>query len=158
MEKPFRLPKIFGEKWIMTLRSGEYNQGSGRLLKINPDGEQKFCCLGVAAHMCGVDDLITKQNGYLSKWDDKVKNGFEIPDELTNAGWDEDQNFLPQILMCLNDGITYDLYINDIGIHNLTFRNINLNEEFSSKDTESKIISLNFMQIADFIEDNVEFY
>ena len=34
-------------KWLNALTSGEYEQGSAYLCRINPDGNKKFCCLGV---------------------------------------------------------------------------------------------------------------
>lgn len=36
------------KRWIVALRSGEYKQSMGALSKLNPDGSQSHCCLGVA--------------------------------------------------------------------------------------------------------------
>lgn len=44
------MKKEIKEKWITALRSGEYQQGTGRLKGL--DG--KYCCLGVLANICGV--------------------------------------------------------------------------------------------------------
>lgn len=41
-EKPIRMPKELKEKWFAALRSGEYQQGYGKLF----DGTG-YCCLGV---------------------------------------------------------------------------------------------------------------
>ena len=38
------------DKWIKALRSGEYQQGQGRLCRSATDGP-KFCCLGVLAEV-----------------------------------------------------------------------------------------------------------
>lgn len=45
------LDKEFKDRWIAALRSGEYTQGSGALLF-----QGNYCCLGVAAAICGVPD------------------------------------------------------------------------------------------------------
>lgn len=45
-----KLPIEFKEKWLSALRSGEYKQGKGKLFA----EDNTYCCLGVAAHLCGV--------------------------------------------------------------------------------------------------------
>ena len=45
MDKQFRLPKEFAEKWLTALRSGKYKQAVETLYDPDVDG---FCCLGVA--------------------------------------------------------------------------------------------------------------
>lgn len=49
-----KLPQEFKDKFVNALRSGEYKQSQGCLMKIH-NGESMFCCLGVAAHICGVN-------------------------------------------------------------------------------------------------------
>ena len=47
-------------KWIKALRSGQYLQGTGMLLRDN-----KYCCLGVLAHIAGIEPVFrskTSQN------------------------------------------------------------------------------------------------
>jgi len=57
MEKQYKLPKKFAEKWIKALKSGEYKQTTGTLIKVNKvTNEKYFCCLGVAASICGVKE------------------------------------------------------------------------------------------------------
>lgn len=158
MEKPFRLPKDFAEKWVSELRSGKYNQAKGKLVKIDESGKNGYCCLGVAANMCGLSNKTIEHNSYLQKWAEEVKNGFEIPDELLNAGWCEDENFLPKILTILNDGFNKHMYENDILPENYIFRNIDIAKHFINDDERVENCRLNFTQIANFIEDNVEFY
>jgi len=46
-----KLPLKFKKKWLKALRSGEYEQCTGRL---HDDG--KYCCLGVANHLHGVSN------------------------------------------------------------------------------------------------------
>lgn len=43
--------------WTEALESGEYKQGEGYLRKRNPDGEETFCCLGVACEVAIKDGL-----------------------------------------------------------------------------------------------------
>lgn len=39
------------KKWVAALRSGKYKQGTNVLR----DGKDKYCCLGVACHIFGVE-------------------------------------------------------------------------------------------------------
>lgn len=41
--------------WIEALRSGEYKQGVNSLCRMGMDGDPRFCCLGVAADLAGVE-------------------------------------------------------------------------------------------------------
>ena len=47
----YKLPKDFKEKWITSLRSGEYEQG--RYILLN---ENLYSCLGVAEKIAGSED------------------------------------------------------------------------------------------------------
>jgi O-succinylbenzoate synthase len=51
METKQKLPVKFKEKWVAALRSGKYKQTEGHLYDLDNDG---FCCIGVAANICGV--------------------------------------------------------------------------------------------------------
>ena len=42
-------------RWLEALRSGEYQQGTGRLRGTDSEGQSKFCCLGVLADLMGAD-------------------------------------------------------------------------------------------------------
>ncbi len=47
--------------WINALRSGKYRQGKEVLCQLNPSGNDKYCCLGVAAEILGAHvDLYPK--------------------------------------------------------------------------------------------------
>lgn len=50
-------------KWITALRSGEYQQGQGRLCQPNPaeQGEYLYCCLGV---LQDIEPRIKRQKTY----------------------------------------------------------------------------------------------
>lgn len=54
-----KLPKRFKEKWLKALRSGEYKQGQSELY----NGEDKYCCLGVACDVAGHGKSL-KQHGH----------------------------------------------------------------------------------------------
>ena len=51
--KQYRLPREFAEKWIKSLRSGDYKQGRGGLYN---ESKNNYCCLGVACSMLGVEN------------------------------------------------------------------------------------------------------
>jgi hypothetical protein len=38
--------------WIAALRSGEYQQGYGRLKRSEENGDEYYCCLGVVQELC----------------------------------------------------------------------------------------------------------
>jgi len=46
--------KKFKPAWLAALRSGQYEQGGGRLCE-EGNGADKFCCLGVAADLLVLD-------------------------------------------------------------------------------------------------------
>ena len=52
-----KLPKVFKEKWLIALRSGEYEQCKGALYD-----NGKFCCIGVECHLHGVSIKAMKKN------------------------------------------------------------------------------------------------
>lgn len=54
-----KLPKAFKTKWIKALKSDKYLKGSGTLCRDNSNADQGFtwCCLGVAADICGMKNL-----------------------------------------------------------------------------------------------------
>lgn len=45
-----RLDPEIKASWVKALRSGEYKQGKRALCKVNSDGVESFCCLGVLAN------------------------------------------------------------------------------------------------------------
>lgn len=160
MEKTFELPKEFAEKWLTTLRSEDYIQTEGTLFR--PDCENMdeyledpsigggYCCLGIAAKVCGIsdsemlyDDLLEDRSDFF------IKNG--VPEELTRENIGYIEYLLPGILSTLNDGLTESNYKAIITNHpDLVFRKeINFDED--------AFIKFNFNEIADFIQDNVKF-
>lgn len=84
-----KFTKEFKEKWINALRRGEYIQGTDFL-----ENNGKYCCLGVAAHLCGIENIHRK------KWIIESPN---VPDIL--IGYQE----FPEILSRMNDsGKTFE--------------------------------------------------
>lgn len=66
-----KLNKKFREKWLAALRSGKYKQGRYHLIcpsEILASGHPEYCCLGVAAKVCGIPD--------------KALIGLEMPEDL----------------------------------------------------------------------------
>lgn len=57
MKKQEKLPKRFKERWVRALRSGKYKQASSVLYEYDlENGENCYCCLGVAGKICGIDN------------------------------------------------------------------------------------------------------
>lgn len=146
MEKKFKLPKAFAKKWLKALRGDKYKQTDGQLLS-SPESRltmanSSFCCLGVAGHLCGYKLTQLEGAGFL------LENLFpNVPLELQG---DSDNNTLVDVLSSLNDGIGHPIKMDYEG-KGYIFRPI-VDEEKSFQREFS------FAQIADFIEDNVEFY
>ena len=55
--------KEIKELWLNALRSGEYKQCRGRLMKETSEGQRSFCCLGV------LTDLALKEGVIEHKWE-----------------------------------------------------------------------------------------
>ena len=60
-----KLPKKFKQNWIEALRSGEYKQGRHTLFSKGIEND-KYCCLGVAAHVLGIPKSVYRRYGCLS--------------------------------------------------------------------------------------------
>lgn len=131
IEKKFRLPKEIANEWLEALRSGNYNQTHGTLYNPNMDA---YCCLGV---ICRIKYPLhyLKSNGFNNK------NNFEY------AGIIEKDRNNPS---CLK----YDLK--------------KIPKELKGTIKDNKLVSIltemndekgyDFIEIADWIEKNVEFY
>jgi hypothetical protein len=87
-----KLPPDFKAKWIAALRSGEYEQVRRHLCL---DG--KYCCLGVAARVCGIEQDILIANEVLEY---HFTKGCEIPSLLLG---DVLQNNIVHALVSMND-------------------------------------------------------
>lgn len=61
------------KKWIAALRSGEYQQGKGKLKFINNDGVAFYCCLGVACELAAKEGVVLEHPSRDIKKDYKVK-------------------------------------------------------------------------------------
>lgn len=138
MEKKFKLPKEFALKWIEALRSGEYKQGVGQLAIIKEEEEATlqntaFCCLGVAGHLCG-STIVDLSNSFYLREVEEINP--EIPSQILGGT----ENNLVRILSTFNDGVGDSAYKKGFILRN----------GYKNKFT--------FLEIADFIEDNVEFY
>lgn len=51
------------QAWIDALRSGEFNQCTGALGKLDPEGGINYCCLGVLATLAGAGHRFTPDEG-----------------------------------------------------------------------------------------------
>lgn len=151
--KKYKLPKEFAEKWLAALRSGDYVQGGACLLSYEEKDDlsvdinkKSFCCLGVACSLTGVEERLYSGESFVSEESNiniryMLEKGYPI--ELIG---EED---LPYILALLNDGIK----VNEHHINGCLSK-VHLRKPYSKEES----YKLNFSEIADFIEDNVEFY
>jgi hypothetical protein len=60
---------VVKEKWVAALRSGEYKQTKGELVKVSGDGSQSYCCLGVLCDLAVKEGVISESlfvDGYLA--------------------------------------------------------------------------------------------
>ena len=157
MEKYFRLPKEFTEKWLKELRSGKYTQLVSKLVYSNYEIEdepldidyKRACCLGVACVMLGGENeriAGCEMPFYLSQpYLDEIKYPLEL---LENTEEPSDYR-LAKILANLNDGyykLAYDSMISQ-------YPNLNI-----KKAHEQERIKYSFNEIADWVEENVELY
>jgi hypothetical protein len=150
--KTFKLPKEFTEKWLKALKSGKYEQGTEQLVT----GDNKYCCLGVACSILGINDneiststYIQPHNNESHYLDEEIYNSLlekGIPIELTGA----DNFTLPSILSNLNDNLHYTKYLSLVKQYpNLVFNKI---------PEENKSVQYSFKDIVKFIKTNVELY
>ena len=86
-----RLPKVFKNKWVKALRSGEYSQGKLKLE--NSYGE--MCCLGVACRIAH-PELILKGFAYISN--SVAKKTTKVPSILKGRN-----TIIPKKLAEMND-------------------------------------------------------
>lgn len=56
------LPEKFKKDWVAALRSGKYEQGTGELYNVD---HNRFCCIGVAAVVAGINRSELTIAGYL---------------------------------------------------------------------------------------------
>ncbi len=130
--KEFRLPKEFGEKWLKALRSGKYTQGSSYLYN---DSEDNYCCLGVA---CVINKIELKSIVNKTFITESVSSKNLIPKEIVG------RELLALVLAKINDG-PLNSYLSQ-----------EVESIFKEYNIEDKTYT--FDEIADFIQENVEFY
>lgn len=99
------------DAWLIALRSGDYKQGVGRLCRVDDEGNEEYCCLGVLAEVIGMDKddslpirmyavpgntftltcsaarlavsiLSDNVQTVLSQWNDNGRNFADIADEI----------------------------------------------------------------------------
>lgn len=46
--------------WVDALRSGDFNQTDGRLGRVDNEGNESFCCLGVLCELVAADGTISR--------------------------------------------------------------------------------------------------
>lgn len=74
------LKHITREEWVAALRSGKYQRAEGSLKKTNRNGEDCFCCLGVACDLAGVGwELISPSSRCTSTFAVRANEGKPYP-------------------------------------------------------------------------------
>lgn len=144
--KLITLPKEIAENWIGALRSGQYQQGTQRLVceipELGIEGLTKenasFCCLGVAGAICGVS--------LKDMYDRPLFNNTQVPDKVPHDLVKNDKVII--FLSQLND----KNYMNDLGSH---IQDGWIIREETLAVLEEGERGLTFLEIADIIEDNV---
>ena len=119
------------KKWIAALRSGEYQQCTGRLKKGGPslrfEERRGFCCLGVWLDICDVEWEDTDYDWY--SYNDASSN---LPDlDYKELGLKSDDGLIEPPIKYNNH--TYE-YLTDCNDHGLTFEQI---ADFCEKYPES---------------------
>lgn len=143
---PFKvkMEKQFLDNWLEALRSGDYEQGEEYLF----DGE-RYCCLGVACTLNGVDEDLMLGGMY------GLPGNISEPDlplsVYQNFCETSNQKALCNIVAALNDGSS--IYIcteNEKEVYTSTLPND------SYKKFNKDFNSYSFKEIADWLEQNVE--
>jgi hypothetical protein len=72
----------YKNEWVKALRSGEYEQGTGKLCSIDENGKNSFCCLGV------LYDLAVKKEPEKFSWDNKsvIDTAYPVSDNISDDG------------------------------------------------------------------------
>lgn len=68
-------------RWLEALRSGNYNEGVGKLYYKNPKGNESYCCLGVCGAVNNYDPELLKANFSLTKGEGRGPV-WKIPHEI----------------------------------------------------------------------------
>lgn len=119
-------------QWVTALRSGEYKQGRGNLRWISAKGST-YCCLGV------LSDLAVKAG--IACWSEGISSGEIIAGDHHDA-------CIPVPAVCEWAGLDQG-NSNDKPIGHL----IGMNDGMT--DSEGKHKRYNFIEIADWIEENL---
>lgn len=166
MKKDFKLPKEFGIKWLEALRSGEYTQIPGKLVDVVENGAFdmdtedflvgdpfKGCCLGIGALICGAEHT---QLGTAGLPEDVVEylEGINYPSELSEETHYSQDLTLPTILAAYNDG---DCEFEESTLSAL-YPNTKFEYHFNEHELRNEFNKLSFEEIANWVEQNVEFY
>ena len=69
------------QKWLDALRSGEYEQTSGALKKVDDEGNYSYCCLGVLCDLVAPDKWVSRENN-----DETIEFGFTFDSEYFEYG------------------------------------------------------------------------
>lgn len=151
----FKLPREFAVKWLQALRSGDYIQGNEWLAQQLDFEKYSYCCLGVGVRLCGVepetlDCYQMPGEGFSRKEAEEL--GFPI-ELLAPKKWD-----FPMILANLNDGLNSKNLRQIVDRYGDVIVFKKLPDLSGAENSSQNYVHYSFSEIADWIEDNVEFY
>lgn len=69
-------------RWVKALRSGDYDQGHGRLHQKDPNGVSYFCCLGVLCDLASKENIVSEIVAYTTS-------------DGVSMIYDDDESWLP---------------------------------------------------------------
>ena len=143
LKEPFEMDEKEVDDWLTALRSGEYNQGLGKLFSHSDFRRPIYCCLGV--YGVAVKKIDNSELHNMCVFDESF---LDIPEVLLCNDTADSRNTWAESLMSLNDSpLTYTKYTE--------FRKYNDNIKFPKLPKRNNFIKYNFNDIADFIEMNV---
>jgi len=128
-----KLPAEFKAKWLEALRGGDFQQGGMLYEKL--DGQDTYCCLGVAGKLAGISN------------EELVSKGVYSTDCFKGQDLKKYSDMLPKILVSHRD---LDL------AHHLQLRIAKMNDGTTNSNPDIKDIPpKSFAEIADWIEETL---
>lgn len=104
-----RMPKELLAKWLAALRSGDFQQCRGSMMKVD-EGQPGFCCLGVLAKVADADESEMARGTPSRRFLDSARIEFVTEGPKSNGlmdSADAGNPYLPPIqnfATCANDG------------------------------------------------------
>jgi hypothetical protein len=155
-----KMVKAVKKRWVRALRSGEYEQCKDQLVRVDRNGNERFCCLGVVTHEEGTGDWhLASSTGKFLRY--RGRNGKKgnvacsvdlkgpgyvyFPAGVTLRDMDPDKNKNPDPCWIPPD-------VADVDIHPEVREKIKLDERAAGKLARFNDMGLTFEQLAFLID------